>query len=146
LKKKTDWEHKAMQGEVLHLKEEIEAIDGELRWKLLPTEQFEQRFVSALNAYSEAKLAQLICQIKESSFDWLIKKLWTEQDLMPSTEDSETDDAYARSMPFMTALKRCLLVRLDCEKDAKRVAHIQQQLAMISLILNPEMLAEHLPK
>ena len=115
----------------------IESVGTDLHWKMMPLHKFEQDFVSVALNLDEEQLGQVIAALSDQAFAGWTKKLWTEQDMMPNDEY----DAYERSKPIMIALKRSLLLRIPVEELASKRASLQQQLALISLILNPTMIA-----
>jgi hypothetical protein len=115
----------------------IEAVgSSDLQWKMLPLEKL-QDLVDIAIEMDEEQLGQVITTLSDQAFAGWTKKLWTEQDMMPTDEY----DAYERSKPIMIALKRSLLHRIPVENLASKRASLQQQLALISLILNPTMIA-----
>lgn len=115
----------------------IESVGSDLQWKMMPLPRFEQDFVAIAINMDEEQLGQVVTTLSEQAFAGWTKKLWTEQDMMPNDEY----DAYERSKPIMIALKRSLLLRIPVENLASKRASLQQQLALISLILNPTMIA-----
>jgi hypothetical protein len=116
----------------------IESVGSDLQWKMMPLQVFESKYVSVVNSLDETSLAQVMAAISERSFLSWTKKLWTEQDMLPNDEY----DAYERSKPIMIALKRSLLLRMSIEEDRSKRTALQQQLALISLILDPAMVAK----
>ena len=114
----------------------IEAVGPELKWRAMPLDRFNADFVDVISSLSDVDLAMVITRLSEKSFDNLLAKHWTEQDILPSDEY----DAYELSKPIMVSLRRCLLCRQRMEFGG-RLANQQQQLAMITLILNPRLVA-----
>lgn len=126
----------------LSLKDTIESVRGEAQWKLMSLAEFEDSFVTPINQLSENELLTLIGALNQQSFAWFTKKCWTEQDMQPTEGDTNYSSAYERSKPIMIALKRCLLLRMHVERSPKERAHLEQQLAIISLILRPDLVAQ----
>ncbi len=118
--------------------DDINNIADELVWQRMPFEEFEEKYVSQLYALSDDDLQDVVSKIKNRSFDLLIKKLWTEQDISPV----HFDDAYERSISIMIVLKKCLFFKLEMEQDERKQLELQKQLGFISLILNPQLIAE----
>lgn len=114
----------------------IEGVGSELKWRAMSFDQFKSDYVDVISSLSDVDLSMVITRLSEKSFDFLMAKHWTEQDILPSEEY----DAYELSRPIMVSLRRCLLGRQKIEYGG-RLANQQQQLAMISLILNPRLVA-----
>jgi hypothetical protein len=123
---------------VKYLAEELErTTEGE--WRFMSLEDLEVRFVMPLLDMSERRLARLLQKISESSFDFLTKKLWDAQDIPPNM------GGYERSMNVMLLLRRVLVVKMatcgDELSQAQRI-HLTKQLGLISVILDPQGLAQ----
>jgi len=116
----------------------IESVGSDLQWKMMPLAKFEKDYVSVAINMDEDELASVMTELSDQAFTCWTKKLWTEQDMMPNDEY----DAYERSKPIMIVLKRSLLLRIPAEESASKRLGLQQQLALISLILDPQSLAQ----
>ena len=116
----------------------IEAVPSENAWRALSLEDLEEQFVYPFLHLSEEEIGTVIQSLTPRAFDMWRKKLWTEQDI------AEEDDGYNRSMDVMVALKRSLLMRLPVIEQREARSDLTQQLARISLILNPMLLTHAL--
>jgi len=118
------------------LRSEIHSVGPEAAWRLMPLEELERRFVHKMLEFSEDHLGRVIQRLSDHDFDMWRKKLWDAQDIPPE------QDGHNRSMPVMLVLKRSLLLRLAVEQDPRKRRNFEQQLSLLSLILDPEMLSE----
>ena len=113
------------------LQRDIETVGNEYRWRKLPFEDLERRFVIPINALSDDECAELIQGLSDETYDLFRKKLWTEQD-MP-----EENDGYNRTLNLCQVLKKTLLYRLPMLGTQRERNPITQQLAHVSLIVSP---------
>jgi hypothetical protein len=109
----------------------LEAVPSENAWRALSLESLEEQFVNPFLELGEEDYGLLIQNLSARTFNFWRKKLWTEQDI------PEENDGYNRSMNVMIALKRSLLMRLPIIESIDERSDLTQQLARISLILNP---------
>lgn len=116
----------------------IEAVPTENAWRALSLEDLEEQFVYPFLHMNEEEIGIVIQNLTSRAFDMWRKKLWTEQDI------PEENDGYNRSMDVMVALKRSLLMRLPIIEQRESRSDLTQQLARISLILNPMLLTRAL--
>lgn len=122
------------------LREDIESIQSDAEWRLMGLEELEERFVTEMADMSEERLAKIVMRLKPGAFDKFRRKLWDAQDIEPDPNDQYA--SFDRSMPVMTLLKRCLLIRMMTEEDERAVSALNQQLTMLSLMMDPEAIAE----
>ena len=112
---------------------------SEMAWKLVPKDQFLETIVHPLGELGDDDFTELVANLNDDVVSCLLKKLWTEQDIPPE------ENGYEESLPLMRMIKRVLLIRVGlCSSGLRESQRMQlkQQLALISLILNPEGLAE----
>lgn len=112
----------------------MESVQSENAWRALSLEDLEEQFVKPFLELTEDDYGFVIQTLTPHTFDMWKKKLWTEQDI------PEENDGYNRSMDVMIALKRSLLMRLPIITQREARSDLTQQLARISLILNPMLL------
>lgn len=117
------------------LLKKLEAIGSEANWRKLPIDVLEEHFVEPLFDLPEEDMIELVSSMSQQTFDFFRMKLWTVQD-MP-----EEEDGYNKTVHIMTVLKRLLLFRIPVTDDASKRASLTQQLAHISLILSPTLIA-----
>ena len=117
-------------------RQHIERVGSEVNWRRMSLLDFEGRFVSVALQLSEERLAKVIQPLDEYTFSCWTKKLWEEQDI-PADQNG-----YAKSLNMLRVLKKSLIVRLMCEEDHGKRLKLQQQLALLSLILDPAGFAE----
>lgn len=118
------------------LQRKIHSVGSEAAWRLMSFEELERHFINEMLQLPEDRFARVIQRLSDMDFDMWRKKLWDAQDIPPD------QDGYNRSMPVMLVLKRSLLLRVTVERDATKRRHFEQQLSLLSLILNPEMLSK----
>jgi hypothetical protein len=107
---------------------------------MMSLDELEERFVNEMSQFTEQRLGRVIQRLDERSYDFWTKKLWDAQDIEPYADDEYA--SYNRSIPVMIVLKRSLLLRLPVEEDQSRRRRLQQQLSLLSLVLNPDAVAE----
>lgn len=118
--------------------EQLQLVGNEYRWRRMPFDDLNDRFVTPFNVLSEDEAAQIIQGLDDATYDLWRKKLWDAQDI------PEEDNGYARTLPICLALKRTLLFRLPVVETQRDRNPLQQQLAHISLITNPAFLETNL--
>jgi hypothetical protein len=122
------------------LRKEIASVGSEAAWRMMPLQELEDRFVTEMSQFPEERLAKVIQRLSSRDFEFWTKKLWDAQDIQPDPRDQMA--SYERSMSVMVVLKRSLLLRLAVEPDAAKRTQLNQQLGLLSLILNPAAVAE----
>ena len=126
----------------MSVEEVIQAIEGvrsEATWRAMSLEDLEGNLVLPfLRLDDDEDYGTVVQSLSNHAYDMWRKKLWTAQDI------PQEEDGYNRSMNVMIALKRSLLMRIPIVEDRESRANLTQQLARISLILNPVLLAHAL--
>ncbi len=115
--------------------ESIEGIRTEQKWRGLPIDVLEDKFIKPFLDLSEDEVVAVVTTLSAKSYDMFRKKLWTAQDV------PEEENGYDRTIDIMTALKRLLLFRLPVAVNPSERTSLTQQLAHASLILNPVLIA-----
>jgi len=118
---------------------DIESVRADAAWRLMTFEEFEERFVTEMVDMSEARLGKIIQRLSPQSFNQFRKKLWDEQAIEPNPDD--TYESFDKSMPFMVLLKRSMLLRLVVLEDDRDRRALNQQLGMLSLMMQPHVVA-----
>lgn len=120
---------------------QLENVGDEANWKNYPSARFYSDIIEPAHNMSDTRLARVISALSDKSFNGFMKKLWTEQDINPMDDDGD-GISYERSKPIMKVLQRCLAYRYEAETNLTKKTHIQQQLALISMILDPSFVAK----
>jgi len=102
----------------------------------MSSEELEERFVNKMIEMTEERMGKIIQCLNDHTFEMWCKKLWDAQDIPPDM------DGYNRSMSIMIVLKKSLLLRMATENREYDRSRMQQQLSLLSLILNPGALAQ----
>ncbi len=120
-------------------RKKIESVGRELVWKFMSSEKFITEFVQVATTMSNKSMYMIISRLDDYTFGCWIKKLWHEQDIQPDPDNYRA--AYDQSKPILEILKNSLLIRITVEQDNSKKLSYQQQLGLVSLILDPKMVS-----